>query len=265
MLVTSMESLDKTRVIIHWDYENRGIRKGVDCEFVCNSIRTKLLDEGYVIKDVNVYMRCNEVSTDPARAKEKDLVTRFNHMAFNVVNCSSTKKTNEIVDKKIMGALWNCLDESNTTVAVITRDNDYCETLNKLRNRGIKTLVIGDEAEESPIPHSLMFSADKIILLPFKPSDDHALSSTPPPSSSSSFSLTKWGKTILKIIETTDGAKDDDQNTKLKSTVADHFYRQCRDTQTRKELFRKTLDELQAQKMITFTTQHITLLPPKSK
>lgn len=253
------------KVIVHWDYENCPIRNGVDCEFMCNVIRTALLEEQYIIKDINVYMRCNETSTKGSQKTEKDLVTRFNHMGVNVVNCSSTKMGKEIVDKKMMSALWNCLDDNETTVAIITRDCDYCETLNKLRNRGIKTLVFGDENSDVPIPRYLMYSSDKNILISFNPADDseNDLKKTDHPSDNYNNKLSHHSQYLLKTIQLLNPM--DDKSKRLKSMVASNFYscyKPHKDQKDipRKKVFNECLQELKDLKKILFDTQHITLL-----
>ena len=146
--------------IVHWDLENARIRSGVSVSYTCNSIRTALAANNIRVVQGYVYL-------DSAR-EPLDLRSELSHMGWNIVDCVCKRKP-EGVDKRIIANICTSPLTYGTdcVVGLISKDTDFCYSLNLLRNGGVRTVLITEvDVRTSSM---LTSSADVHVTVDFVP------------------------------------------------------------------------------------------------
>jgi hypothetical protein len=138
-----MES-DKARcddVGVFWDFENVRIPGGMRATFAANCIREVALTFGKNIAERRLYYDSHKESESFTDRRSLDA------SGFTLVDCPA-RHAKETLDKKlivdlVLFALRNQqLATRSTCVVLITSDGDYSYTLSKVRDLGVRTVVI---------------------------------------------------------------------------------------------------------------------------
>lgn len=215
--------------IVHWDIENVRVRSGVGVSYTCNSIRTALALSNFRMVQGYAYL-------DSAR-EALTLRSELSHMGWNIVDCVCQRKP-EGVDKRIIANICTSPLTYGTecVIGVISKDTDFCYSLNMLRNGGVKTILITEV--DVQIPPLLTSSADIHVTVDFVPPADDPPPDSPPthppgpspaagpkppaggskPSSAAQTLL--WACTVTPTL--------DKENTWLKSSVGATFHESLR-------------------------------------
>ena len=127
------------QVGIFWDYENVRIPWGTKSSVAANRIRDAVGGHGQIVER-RLYFdsrKPNELYTDRVNLDQG---------GFTLVDCP-TRNRKETLDKKLLVdimafACRNAYNGTPSCVVLIASDGDYAYTLNKIRDLGVKTIVI---------------------------------------------------------------------------------------------------------------------------
>ena len=124
---------------IFWDYENVRIPIHIKSTVAANRIRDAVIGHGQIVERRLYYdaKKPSESWTDRANLDQG---------GFTLVDCP-TRGRKETLDKKLIVDIMafaypNANSRTPTCVVLITSDGDYAYTLSKIRDLGVKTIVI---------------------------------------------------------------------------------------------------------------------------
>lgn len=125
--------------VVHWDYENCPVPRGVTVSFVLNDMR-RFLHEAYgVILSAYVYADSQKLSS-PRRQE-------MAACGLDVIDCSRESGKMNTVDFRIVTRALAELARptgNRPAVVIVTGDGDFCYTMSTLRNVGVRTQLIFD-------------------------------------------------------------------------------------------------------------------------
>ena len=125
---------------IFWDYENVPIGRNQQPSAAANRLRDVLLPHGHIVER-RMYYDSRKLRSD--RDSDRCLLDQS---GFTLVDCP-TRNKKENLDKKlivdVMQFAWqHHANGARCTVALIASDGDYSYALSKIRDLGMKTIVI---------------------------------------------------------------------------------------------------------------------------
>jgi uncharacterized LabA/DUF88 family protein len=139
MSANNIDGITQTDVGVFWDYENVKVPNHYRTSEAVNAIRNAISSYGRVLEKRCYYdsKKLTEANTDRSTL---DLC------GFTLVDCP-TRGRKETLDKKmivdILGFAWERVgNKIPACVVLISSDGDYSYTLSKLRDIGVRTVVI---------------------------------------------------------------------------------------------------------------------------
>lgn len=137
-----LASNSSPRVGIYWDYQNIRIPKGYATSNVINSIQQQLVQQMPTCRfqEKRFYYDSRQHTESKTDRESIDL------LGYTIVDCP-TRNTKETMDKKMIVdiltfAYDHLLLDIPACVVLISSDGDYSYTLSRLRDKGIKTVVV---------------------------------------------------------------------------------------------------------------------------
>ena len=127
------------KVGVFWDYENVRIPPNVKATVAANHIRSAVLCHGQIVER-RLYFDSRK------RSEENTDRVSLDQAGFTLVDCP-TRNAKETLDKKLIVdimsfAFLHTAERSPSCVVLITSDGDYSYTISKVRDLGVKTVVI---------------------------------------------------------------------------------------------------------------------------
>ena len=127
------------KVGIFWDFENVRIPNGIKSTVAANCIRDAVIGHGQIVERRLYYdsRKLSESNTDRENLDQG---------GFTLVDCPARNRK-ETLDKKLIVdimafACHTAAHRNPSCVVLITSDGDYAYTLSKIRDFGVKTIVI---------------------------------------------------------------------------------------------------------------------------
>ena len=127
------------KVGIFWDFENVRIPNDIKSTVAANRIREAVIGHGQIVERRLYYdsRKLSESNTDREN---------LDSAGFSLVDCP-TRNRKETLDKRLIVDIMafacnNAAHRNPSCVVLITSDGDYAYTLSKIRDFGVKTIVI---------------------------------------------------------------------------------------------------------------------------
>ena len=152
---------------IFWDFENVRIPNHIKSTVASNRIRDAVIGHGQIVERRLYYdsRKLSESNTDRENLDQG---------GFTLVDCP-TRNRKETLDKKLIVDIMafasrNAYSSTPSCVVLITSDGDYAYTLSKIRDFGVKTIVInGPETHTANVlftscEHALSFQHDVLCI-----------------------------------------------------------------------------------------------------
>jgi len=147
--------------VLHWDYENAPVPRGASVLYVLGEMRKAIHDRFGVLLDAYVYADTQQVT--PARRRELAMcglaLVDCCHQAgkSNTVDmCIITRALSELARPLPVGA-------ERSAVVVVTGDGDFAQTLSKLANLQVNTMLVFDD-DRPEIVHAHMLQVAKYTM-----------------------------------------------------------------------------------------------------
>lgn len=156
--------------ILHWDYENSPVPRGVTVSSVLNEMRSMLHTQYGAILAAYVYADPHSLTS-----------TRRQELSANgldIIDCSRASGKMNAVDFRIVTRALADLARTEAhrpAVVLVTGDGDFCYTLSTLRNVGVKTHLIFDSDRRSVVNSSMLQAAEFVHGMSFGGHDSEPL------------------------------------------------------------------------------------------
>ena len=167
MSVVAAAAPPAVNVGISWDFENVRIPKHIKSTVAANRIRDAVIGHGQIVER---RLYCDSRKDSESYTDRENL----DQGGFTLVDCPARGRK-ETLDKKLLVdimafACRNAHSGTPSCVVLITSDGDYAYTLNRIRDLGVKTIVIHGPATSTAnvlfesCEHALSFQHDVLCI-----------------------------------------------------------------------------------------------------